>query len=559
MRIDLLDHGYVQVVRAEGDDSSIASTARTSTQSSGDPDKDARLVARLIRDKHTSPVEFVGFVFEVRCPIFVGRQWMRHRTGCLTGDTRLQFDLPGGVSRKGNQLYELTMKEVWDRFQPTTAFSRPDKQANPYFKRDRVQAMLLRSVNEDTGEVYHTHIEQIWKTGVKPVFEIQAGGKSIRASAEHRFLTSRGWLTVDQFRGRPDIQLLMFGAVAANSISQEVVVDEGEEVWRPLPDYEDLYDISNKARIRRTASGQGARVGYIKEGTLANTGYLSVSISSNAETTTINLHREMLRAFTGEVGEFACHRNGNKLDLRIENLYWGSAQDNSDDTTKHGTRPALGSGFFQVDSIKEVGEEETFDIEVTGPLHNFSANHFVVHNSFNEFSGRYSEFEDIFYVPELERVQAQSTFNKQGSAETLPEKDASFIQALIRGKSHEDFAVYKTLLDRGLTRELARVVLPTNFYTKFQWRVSLHNLFHFIKLREDPHAQYEIRVYAEALHHMCLAYFPQATKAFEDHIQNVVEISPELATQLAAALRLAGASASSSEATAFLRRFDSND
>src|SRR5213082_915592 len=77
----LLDHGYFDVIRVEGDDRFIAETARTSTESTGDEQADARLVTRLIRDEHTSPVEFVGFVFQIKTPIFVGRQWMRHRAG----------------------------------------------------------------------------------------------------------------------------------------------------------------------------------------------------------------------------------------------------------------------------------------------------------------------------------------------------------------------------------------------------------------------------------------------------------------------------------------------
>ena len=154
--------------------------------------------------------------------------------------------------------------------------------------------------------------------------------------------------------------------------------------------------------------------------------------------------------------------------------------------------------------------------------------------TFNEFSGRYSEFPDEYYVPELARVQVQSTFNKQGSAEAMPEDAAETIRGIISQQSKDAYHSYRLLLSTGLTRELARIVLPVNFYTVFRWRVNLHNLFHFLRLREDPHAQYEIRVYAEAIHEACKRYFPVATAAFEQHIQNRVRISPDLARRLAA-------------------------
>lgn len=158
----------------------------------------------------------------------------------------------------------------------------------------------------------------------------------------------------------------------------------------------------------------------------------------------------------------------------------------------------------------------------------FIARQWMRHRSgtFNEFSGRYSEFPEEFYVPELSRIQAQSTFNKQGSAEQLdPELLGKDIQLMIRKESESQYQTYRKLLDTGLTRELARAVLGVNFYTVFRWNVNLHNLFHFLRLREDSHAQYEIRVYAEAIHSMLKEAFPVATSAWENHIQNRITVS----------------------------------
>lgn len=152
--------------------------------------------------------------------------------------------------------------------------------------------------------------------------------------------------------------------------------------------------------------------------------------------------------------------------------------------------------------------------------------------AFNEFSMRYTEAPDMFYVPPVERCQAQSTFNKQGSAEYLGEDKADEIRQLIELTSENCYANYQELLALGLTRELARCVLPVNFYTKVRWKLDMHNLMHFLKLREDPHAQWEIQQFANAMHTIAKAQFPETIRAYEDYIEGKVEVSKPLANEL---------------------------
>lgn len=198
-----------------------------------------------------------------------------------------------------------------------------------------------------------------------------------------------------------------------------------------------------------------------------------------------------------------------------------------------------------------------FVFQIKAPL--FVARQWMRHRSgvFNEFSGRYSEFPDKYYVPELDRVQVQSTFNKQGSAETLPVEAAEAIRSKIIEASVSAYEGYRELLSSGLTRELARIILPVNFYTVFRWRVNLHNLFHFLRLREDPHAQWEIRVYANAIHDIVKQHFPAACAAFEEHIQGRITISPQLANWLAMATQRIGVKGLTieSELKEFIRRY----
>ncbi|ADI13179.1 FAD-dependent thymidylate synthase [Truepera radiovictrix] len=134
----------------------------------------------------------------------------------------------------------------------------------------------------------------------------------------------------------------------------------------------------------------------------------------------------------------------------------------------------------------------------------------------NELSGRYSVLRDEFYVPEALRGQDES--NKQGSAGALGEEANAQLLAELVASQARAYDTYEALLEAGVARELARINLPLSLYTEFYWQIDLHNLFHFLKLRLDPHAQREIRMYAEALLAFAKGVAPVACAAFEEHV-----------------------------------------
>jgi len=145
----------------------------------------------------------------------------------------------------------------------------------------------------------------------------------------------------------------------------------------------------------------------------------------------------------------------------------------------------------------------------------------------NEVSGRYSVLPDEFYVPELDDVRAQSKTNKQGSDVPVDEETGlRFIsdldEACIKG-----YANYKNYLDAGVGREQARMILPLNLYTEWYWKLDAHNLFHFLSLRCDSHAQKEIRVFADAMLSLIQPIIPFAVEAFNDyhHYRGAVRLS----------------------------------
>ena len=160
-----------------------------------------------------------------------------------------------------------------------------------------------------------------------------------------------------------------------------------------------------------------------------------------------------------------------------------------------------------------------FKFHVKLPI--FVARQWIRHRTanVNEYSGRYSEMRDEFYLPETDQIRHQSTMNRQGrSDETLSEQESSDIRNEMDDINSQLYEKYKSMLDKDLTRELARIELPLSTYTEWYWKIDLHNLLHFLKLRMDDHAQYEIRVYANAIGDMMKKIVPVTWEAFEDYI-----------------------------------------
>lgn len=158
----------------------------------------------------------------------------------------------------------------------------------------------------------------------------------------------------------------------------------------------------------------------------------------------------------------------------------------------------------------------------------FVARQWVRHRtaSLNEISGRYSIIRDEFYVPSEDMVSFQSDSNKQGRGGPLDVSEAEEVQGIIADAGVSAFRDYGELVEeRKVARELARVVLPVSTYTEFVWKIDLHNLLHFLKLRLNPHAQDEIRAYAEVIWQLVKDWVPDTADAFVDYELNAVKLS----------------------------------
>ncbi|MDP2083865.1 MAG: FAD-dependent thymidylate synthase [Gemmobacter sp.] len=166
---------------------------------------------------------------------------------------------------------------------------------------------------------------------------------------------------------------------------------------------------------------------------------------------------------------------------------------------------------------------EMCEIKLHVKLPVFVARQWIRHRTanVNEYSARYSILDREFYIPAPEQLAAQSTVNNQGRGAVLEGAEAARVLEVLKRDAGQAYDSYESMLSQdgkqGLARELARMNLPMNIYTQWYWKTDLHNLFHFLRLRADAHAQYEIRVYAEAIAACVRDWVPLAYAAFEDY------------------------------------------
>jgi len=171
---------------------------------------------------------------------------------------------------------------------------------------------------------------------------------------------------------------------------------------------------------------------------------------------------------------------------------------------------------------------EMCEIKLHVKLPVFVARQWIRHRTanVNEYSARYSILDREFYIPERDALNAQSVVNNQGRGEALSGEEADRVLRYLRDDSMRAYDHYEEMISdttpdgggqQGLARELARMNLPANIYTQWYWKVDLHNLLHFLRLRADAHAQYEIRVYADAICSVVADWVPYAYKAFADY------------------------------------------
>jgi flavin-dependent thymidylate synthase len=447
----VLDHGFVSLVDYMGTDGDVEQAARVSYGAGTRKVSQTRgLIRYLRRHHHTTPSEMVELKFHCAMPMFVARQWIRHRTACLAEGTEVYFDLPEGLRHGGGEPHMLRVEEIWNRFHSTSGRHRPDEQRDPDFMSDPVRSMRLRQVDEGSLEMQHTRVVDVYRNGPKPVFRMRLqDGKSIEATSDHRFLFADGWSSLRAATGLRESDGRAVWRAGDHFLYVHGAVESG-----PAPDQDPDWP-------RREYRGHAAWAD--------SDGALEVS---NVATLRDDRQRPM------------AHKEA-KL-VRIE-------------------------------AFEYVGVKETYDLEVEGPYHNFIANGIVTHNSVNELSARYSLMPLLFYTPNAEQFALQSRSNKQGREGGAPAD--VYREAVERWDALRERAgsTYGWLLEEDVAREIARIDLPVSTYSQWYWKIDLHNLLHFLSLRVDPRAQWEIREFARVIAAMVKRVAPLSYEAWVDY------------------------------------------
>ena len=277
----------------------------------------------------------------------------------------------------------------------------------------------------------------------------------------------------------------------------------------------------------------------------------------DADIETARAHRQPTARATVPAMEEVLYRPSPVLDSGFVRVidYMGD-----DDAVVQGARVSYGRGTRQVSSDRglirylmrhrHTTPFELCDLKlhVRAPI--FVARQWFRHRtaSINEYSGRYSVLEREFYLPDADQVATQSATNRQGRGETADAETARATIETLRHEASRSYDAYLAMLNQdedgapldpareGLTRELARTTLPVSIYTQFYWKVNLWNLLHFLDLRADSHAQYEIRVYAEAILDIVARWVPTVHEAFHDYVRNAAPLSAQQLALVRAAL-----------------------
>jgi flavin-dependent thymidylate synthase len=485
----ILDHGSLSLIDKWGSDESIIEAARMSTAKGflgwGTTEKpgDEKLLQYLYERKHHTPFEMSGMTIEVQAPIFVFREWHRHRTQCLAGSTKLFFD-PSGHG-------PFTIKHIFKHFGPD------------------IQELKLRCVNEKTLKSEYTSIVNVWESGEKDVFDVEAKGVStIRCSSDHRFFTPSGWKTLKEIISIPDdksIDINTNNAEIYVSVKSSTNLKAPNELWLPVSGWENEYQISSHGRVKKTSTNE-----EFNEFTSTNDGYQCIGLISADKSELRGIHMMVLDAFESPYkdGMECIHLDKNPSNNNISNLQWKDCK-----KSKFKTVPQ------EILSVKYAGTEMTYDIEVSDPWHNFVAEGFIVHNSVNEMSARYIPLPDVNYIPSVERLLLNSKVNKQAGtikgSEILDEQGAESFRASLAETYREQQSLYEKALQMGVPKELARVHLPVGRYSRMRVSANLRNWLGFLTLRMAPDAQWEIRQYANSVAELISLSFPRTYGLFK--------------------------------------------
>ncbi len=509
----VLDHGHVRLIDYLGGDAAIVQAARVSYGAGTKRrSEDTALIRHLLRSRHTSPFEM-----------------------CLAGDTLVPIMPAPGATQRSYTIRELA--ETFARGGKASAW---------------VKLVKIRTVNPD-GSISATRIKRAWKTGTRPVYRVTEASplaRAVVATDNHPFLTPSGYRCLGELR--PGDAITLNGQAALD-----------------LPDVIELWNEGHNAKVIASQVGASAatvrrRLAAAGLSTKRRPGCFRKKVEDltdprwRARAYRHRHPRSRVCEVCGGPATDTHHRDKSPTNNAPDNLLIVCRPCHK---ALDGTSLQLKTYIGRIASVEYVGEVDVYDLEVESENHNFVADGYVVHNceiklhikapifvarqwvrhrtaATSEVSARYSILPSEMYVPDDAQISFQSADNKQGRAVTgVPRGVRERVRELLLSGQREAYAGYQEMIDADIARELARIDLPVSIYTEWYWKINLHNLFHFLALRLDPHAQYEIRAYAEVVSSLVALVAPVAHQAFLDYQRDAVTLSSREAAIVGRALR----------------------
>jgi thymidylate synthase ThyX len=522
----------VELVKSSAADADVLFAARVSTageqsldQVGADAERSAGLINFLMRDRHGSPFEHNSFTFFVSAPIFVFREFQRHRAGfCLSGDTVITLE-------NNTQMHYTTIADLYrrwhfgveDRMSENRGCVSWNKRANKWqaqagymgkshylgLHEDRAEAETavatfraehpttrrrflasvrrnhVRCFNEETLRPQRAQIVDVIESGVKPLLRLETeSGLTLRCSADHAIFTPDGWRKAGELTAGDHV----FGAGFAGVPSEATVppsLRRGIGVWTSMQRNKLIGPVDRCYRCEELFNRDDLVLDHV------------VPVAEDLERA---LDVTNLRPCCT-----ACHRRKTNLEQAL---------------AKRGGKTAAAVPHRLV-IVEPDGVEMTYDLSVEGPWHNFLANGIVVHNSYNEESGRYRRLEPVFYVPGPDRKLVQE--GKPGRYVFVDgtAEQHKLVEEATRGVCTAAYRAYLEMLEAGVAREVARGVLPVSIYSSMYATCNARALMHFLSLRtkrEDStfpsFPQREIEMVAEKMEAAFAAKMPLTHAAF---------------------------------------------
>ncbi|MFE4827008.1 FAD-dependent thymidylate synthase [Streptomyces sp. NPDC056672] len=486
----------VELLKHSASDTDVLWAARVSTageqsleEVSKDPERSKGLINYLMRDRHGSPFEHNSMTFFISAPIFVFREFMRHRVGwCVAGDTEITLESESGTLRRRTiaDLHRLWHLDAGDRLPHSAGgvtwhagagrwtarvhgddtdhylglFENREAAESAVVEfRERHPGTRLRNLeparrthvrcyDEDTLTAGRARIVDVIESGVKPLIRITtATGRELRSTVDHAVLTPDGW--------RKAGELAVGDAVLAEATERDASpaavppgLHRGIGVWTA----------ARRERLIKETDSCHLCGGEFPRGGLALDHVIPVES---------DLTRALDESNLAPVCE-ECHARKSAEERRAPA------------GAEAGTAVARPDTIV---SIADDGEEMTYDLSVEGPWHNFLANGIVVHNSYNEESGRYRNLQPVFYVPAEDRKLVQR--GRPGKYEFVPGSAAQqeLTERAMRDSYLQAYEAYQRMLAEGVAREVARAVLPVGLFSSMYATCNARSLMHFLGLR----------------------------------------------------------------------------